>query len=213
MSISVGLGQEVIYAQLTAVRGNEITYTVAKAVDTDELQSDTNQTTGGAGSQMPEGMEGQMPGGMSGRQGAAQSQRREGGSNDRGGWMQQSFTQGQSGGSTAQGGFPGGEFPGGGFSGSGFGGGFSGFGGSGAGMGNGSMGSTGSSADTGFTYNNVTYQLTQESVTTQIPVGTEVTTRLGTVTTFSRLAAGDRIALVVEEEAGTQIIMAVYIIG
>ena len=80
-------------------------------------------------------------------------------------------------------------------------------------MGNGSMGSTGSSADTGFTYNNVTYQLTQESVTTQIPVGTEVTTRLGTVTTFSRLAAGDRIALVVEEEAGTQIIMAVYIIG
>ena len=133
--------------------------------------------------------------------------------------MQQSFPGGGQ-----SDGFPGGDqqgsgFPSGGFgdfgsgSGSGFGGGFSDFGGFGEGMGNGSMGSIGSSADTGFTYNNVTYQLTQESVTTQIPVGTEVTTRLGTVTTFSRLAAGDRIALVVEEEAGTQIIMAVYIIG
>ena len=59
----------------------------------------------------------------------------------------------------------------------------------------------------------MTYQLTGESVTTQIPVGTDVTTRLGTVTTFSRLAAGDRIALVVEEEGGQQVIMAVYIIG
>ena len=47
-----------------------------------------------------------------------------------------------------------------------------------------------------------------EPITTYIPVGTEVTTKLGTVTTFSRLAAGDYVALVME-----QIIMAVYIIG
>ena len=74
-------------------------------------------------------------------------------------------------------------------------------------------GSTTSSSNDTFTYNNTTYQLTEETYTTQIPVGTDVTTRLGTVTTFSRLAAGDRVALVVEEKDGQQIIMAVYIIG
>lgn len=64
-----------------------------------------------------------------------------------------------------------------------------------------------------FTYNNVIYELTDETVTTMIPVGTDVTTKLGTVTTFSRLAAGDKVALVVEEQDGGQIIVAVYIIG
>lgn len=62
-----------------------------------------------------------------------------------------------------------------------------------------------------FTYNNVVYEVTDESVTTLIPVGTDVTTKLGTVTTFSRLAAGDKVALVVEED-GEQMIVAVYII-
>ena len=69
----------------------------------------------------------------------------------------------------------------------------------------GSTGTAGSSA-TAFTYHNVTYQLTKETVTTQIPVGTDVTTRLGTVTTFSRLAAGDLVALVVQEVDGQQVI-------
>ncbi|MED9904487.1 MAG: hypothetical protein UFG06_09920 [Lachnospiraceae bacterium] len=46
--------------------------------------------------------------------------------------------------------------------------------------------------------------------TSLIPVGTPVTTRLGTVTTFSRLAAGDNVALVTDEENGE--IEAVYII-
>lgn len=56
-------------------------------------------------------------------------------------------------------------------------------------------------------------QRAEEYITAYIPVGTAVTTKLGTVTTFSRLSAGDRVAIVTEEEGDAQIIMAVYIIG
>lgn len=52
-----------------------------------------------------------------------------------------------------------------------------------------------------------------ETITTYIPVGTEVTTKLGTITTFSRLAAGDYVALITEPDGDEEIIMAVYIIG
>ena len=52
-----------------------------------------------------------------------------------------------------------------------------------------------------------------ESVTTYIPVGTRIITKLGTVTTFSRLAAGDYVAFVMEQEGNEEIIMAVYIVG
>lgn len=72
---------------------------------------------------------------------------------------------------------------------------------------------SGGNAADGFTYDNTTYELTDETVTVQIPVGTTVTTRLGTETTFSRLAAGDRVALVMEEDGDGQVIAAVYIIG
>ena len=50
-------------------------------------------------------------------------------------------------------------------------------------------------------------------ITTYIPVGTEVITKLGTTTTFSRLAAGDYVALIMEEDGDEQVIMKVYIIG
>lgn len=42
----------------------------------------------------------------------------------------------------------------------------------------------------------------------QIPVGTDVYTKLGNVTTFSRLAAGDTIAIIFEE--GTENILRIY---
>lgn len=64
-----------------------------------------------------------------------------------------------------------------------------------------------------FTYNNIIYRLTGETVTAQIPVGTQVTTKLGTVTTFSRLAAGDFVALVMDTVDGEKTISAVYIVG
>ncbi len=71
---------------------------------------------------------------------------------------------------------------------------------------------------TGIRGNEITYveqntAQTSEAVTALIPVGTVVTTRLGTQTTFSRLAAGNNIALVVQQEDGEEIIMAVYITG
>ena len=64
-----------------------------------------------------------------------------------------------------------------------------------------------------FTYEGTTYRVGTEKVTTYIPVGTDVTTKLGTVTTFSRLAAEDYVALVLEKDGDETVIMAVYIIG
>ena len=75
-------------------------------------------------------------------------------------------------------------------------------------------GNANAAADTGrVTYDGVTYRISNETVTAYIPVGTTVTTKLGTQTTFSRLAAEDYVALVLEKDGGEEIIMAVYIIG
>ena len=52
----------------------------------------------------------------------------------------------------------------------------------------------------------------KEAITVEIPVGTQVTTRLGTVTTFSRLAAGDNIKMLVQEEEGEQVILEIWIV-
>ena len=56
------------------------------------------------------------------------------------------------------------------------------------------------------------YEMTGETATVQIPVGTLVTTKLGTVTTFSRLAAGDNIKMLVQEEEGETIVLEVWIL-
>lgn len=47
--------------------------------------------------------------------------------------------------------------------------------------------------------NEMTYEQDGETVTTLIPVGTTVTTKLGTTTTFSRLSAGNTIQMVLED--------------
>ena len=52
----------------------------------------------------------------------------------------------------------------------------------------------------------------EETVTVQIPVGTKVTTRLGTETTFSRLAAGDHIKMLVQENDGQQEILEIWMV-
>lgn len=64
-----------------------------------------------------------------------------------------------------------------------------------------------------FTYDGKTYSVTSGSETIIIPVGTEVTTKLGTKTTFSRISAGDYLAIVTEAVDGEITIMSVYIIG
>ncbi|WP_310604252.1 hypothetical protein [Anaerosporobacter sp.] len=60
----------------------------------------------------------------------------------------------------------------------------------------------------------VMYTLTGEEKTMLIPVGTPVTTLLGTVSTFSRIAIDNTLKVVVEtNEAGEEVIVAIYIVG
>lgn len=217
VEIVVESGQEVVYAKLTSVKGNEITYTVAEAVETTE---DTeNEQTGGElpsdatdGETLPDrdtssdATDGEMPTDMT--DGAAPSGFSDGDNTQEGFGVGESTTDSYTVTSLGMGGMGsdmGGNMRGGGsFDMDSFD--FSSFLDSSSG--------TASSTDSDtFTYDGVTYQLTDESDTMQIPVGTDVTTRLGTVTTFSRLAAGDCVALVMQEVDGEDVIMSVYIIG
>ena len=52
----------------------------------------------------------------------------------------------------------------------------------------------------------------KQLITVQVPVGTKVTTRLGTETTFSRLASGDNIKMLVQKEEKEQIILEIWIV-
>lgn len=47
--------------------------------------------------------------------------------------------------------------------------------------------------------NEMTYELNGETVTTFIPVGTTVTTKLGTTTIFSRLYVGNTIVMITHD--------------
>ena len=63
------------------------------------------------------------------------------------------------------------------------------------------------------TENQKIYTITGAEQTMLIPVGTSVTTTMGTVTTFSRLAAGDMVKLLLEtNDAGDQVIVGVWMI-
>lgn len=58
-----------------------------------------------------------------------------------------------------------------------------------------------------------TYSETQEEGQLQIPVGTEVITKLGTSTTFSRLASGDVIRLLMQQtQEGEKEVVKIWII-
>ena len=73
---------------------------------------------------------------------------------------------------------------------------------------------TGEKEDTQARQKITTYTLTGERKDMRIPVGTTVTTSLGTTTTFSRLAAGDMVKLVVQkEEDMNQVIVGIWIVG
>lgn len=61
--------------------------------------------------------------------------------------------------------------------------------------------------------NKTMYTLTGEEETTLIPVGTTVTTQLGTTTTFSRLAAGDMVKIMMEkDENGKDVIVGIWMV-
>ena len=58
------------------------------------------------------------------------------------------------------------------------------------------------------------YNLTGKKAEYMIPVGTSVTTQLGAVTTFSRLAAGDYVKLLMEKDVnGNDVIVQIWIVG
>lgn len=56
------------------------------------------------------------------------------------------------------------------------------------------------------------YIVSEETQTLLIPVGTDVVTKLGNTTTFSRLANGDIIKMILETDGETQTIMKVYMV-
>lgn len=220
VEIKVSAGQSVTYAKITAINGNEITYAIAEKMDV-KLPQNGEESAGegrrpdGSGrgqrgestsdviSEAPLAGESQRPdtsvasvgGGipsMSGMPGGGEmpdmSELAEGMGDMFGGEMPDMSNMPQ-GGRGQMGGF-------------------------------GQMGGSRDNANTTspvetnlFTYEDIVYRVGEESVTTYIPVGTDVTTKLGTVTTFSRLSAGDCVAIVTEEDGDSQIIMAVYIIG
>lgn len=55
------------------------------------------------------------------------------------------------------------------------------------------------------------YTLTGETKSLEVPVGTEVITKLGVVTTFSRLSSGNMIAVLLEK--GTDNILKIWIVS
>ncbi len=259
VKIEKSMGQTVVYAKITEINGNEITYAIAEKVEEvsagtengaaspeegnaaeteaggegrgqrgqggmsfgeGEMPDMSNMPSAGDGSmpdmsQMPsggEGMpsfrEGEMPdmsqmGGMPSGGGENATQSVEGSSTENGG-MGGRGQKGQGGMS-----FGDGEMPD-----------MSNMPSAGDGTmpdmnqmgGRGNAVSTVSSIDQ-FTYDGITYRVGEETVTTYIPVGTNITTKLGTVTTFSRLAADDYVALIMDKDGDEEVIAAVYIVG
>ncbi len=211
VKIKKEIGQEVVFAQILEVNGNEITYAIAEEVENNGTVGgkEKNSEKEGAnqsgarpsgrpemgempqGMQPPSGME--MPEGMQPPSGMEMPEGFEGFGGENAPDMSDlgEMPQGFDGGSMPEMG----EMPD-----------FSG--------GMPDRGAMTTDNDTSmFMYNETTYRVSEETVTTYIPVGTDVTTKLGTVTTFSRLAAEDCIALVTEKAKGTTVIVAVYIIA
>jgi hypothetical protein len=54
---------------------------------------------------------------------------------------------------------------------------------------------------------------TDRQETWLIPVGTDVVTKLGTTTSFSRLASGDYIRILMQDEADSQSILKIWIVN
>ncbi|MCR5716280.1 MAG: hypothetical protein K6G23_05505 [Lachnospiraceae bacterium] len=168
-------GQTAVYAQITEVYGNEVTYTVLQEIET-EAQAVTE--TEAAGSEMPggEAAGSEMP------SGDAAGSEMPGGDGPSGG-----MPDGDSASSEAAGGMPGGGM---------------------GGMQMGGMGNESEDETSRITISGVTYELTDESITVQIPVGTDVITKLGSTTTFAKLSVGDNIAFIMEDDQ----IVKIYIV-
>ena len=185
--------QELVYAEITKIAGNNITVTLLE-----EQDSATVAGSDGAESSAPQMGEAEDTASEKSSEDAAiaedssdegSSESGEVGSND----LQKSGKGGKGGpqsGEAPSGDMPSGEMP----------------------SGGNDMASGGQmpSAESGESTNVVTYVETETGVEYQIPVGTSVITKLGTSATFSSLSTGDVIAIALEK--GTDIIDKVWII-
>jgi hypothetical protein len=210
--------QSVVYARLDSVYGNEITYTVVNPVSEEDIAGSNEGNSGlpnRAGRENAEGMPdfGSMPQDVAGTQEPGNMSWEAGAEGT--GSMPQGVGQQGSGNATWEAGAEGadsmpqdaagtqepGNMPW-----------------EVGAEGTESMPSRGVSGGTtgvqaALVYDNVSYALSTETGEVMIPVGTEVTTRLGTVSTFSRLRAGDYVALVMDQDGNEQVIASVYVIG
>lgn len=59
----------------------------------------------------------------------------------------------------------------------------------------------------------ISYEMRDEQREYCIPVGTQVETRLGSITTFTRLSAGDKIAMLLAPKDETEEIVKIWIVG
>ena len=183
VKIEKSAGQTVVYAQIKEINGNEITYALAEEIT--DVTTTQKETQGSDRGQRGQGNQGggNMPSFDAGSMPSFDAGSMP--SFDASSMPDMSQMQGGGRGPNSQGG-----------------------------RGSQWGGNAYASADTGrITYDGVTYRISNETVTTYIPVGTTVTTKLGTKTTFSRLGAEDYVALVLEKDGGEEVIMAVYIIG
>lgn len=190
--------QELVYAEITKIAGNNITVTLLE-----EQDSATVAGSDGAESSAPQMGEAEDTASEESSEDAAivedssdegSSESGEAGSND----LQKSGKGGMGGpqsGEAPSGDMPSGDAPSGDMP-----------------SGGNDMASGGQmpSAESGESTNVVTYVETETGVEYQIPVGTSVITKLGTSATFSSLSTGDVIAIALEK--GTDIIDKVWII-
>lgn len=196
--VQVTEDQELVYAEITKIAGNNITVTLLE-----EQDSATVAGSDGAESRAPQMGEAEDTASEESSEDAAiaeassdegSSESGEAGSND----SQKSGKGGMGGpqsGEAPSGDMPSGEAPSGEMP-----------------SGGNDMASGGQmpSAESGESTNVVTYVETETGVEYQIPVGTSVITKLGTSATFSSLSTGDVIAIALEK--GTDIIDKVWII-
>ena len=189
VEIKKSAGQEVVIAKITSIKGNEITYAVAEEVIREEAQDSEETKKESTQNQRPQGERPNFEEGERPSFGEGERPSFEGGeipNFDRGEMPDMSQMPSRDGQSRA-------EMPS---------------------RGQQDGGSASRRNETNqFTYDDKTYRIGNESITTFIPVGTDVTTKLGTVTTFSRLAAEDYVALIIEKDGDKEVIAAVYIIG
>lgn len=184
--IAAGENEEIIYAQIDSIVGNDIDVSLMKEnaqAETETQVKDTQKAaenkTDGVSEASSEKNAGDMPEGIP--QGMSEDMP-EGMPQGMSGDMPEGMSQGMSG-----------DMPDG----------FPGNGNSGMNSGvNGSRNSAGSAA---------AYTETGEVRSFEIPVGTQVITKLGVETTFSRLSAGNIIALLLEE--GTDNILKIWVVS